>query len=547
MVSRFLGQGVETVKNLSVPVWVAFALLPAILLYEYLSRLLKIELYQYVPVLFLAVALLFWVDWDKQFRLPSKWPALALLLVGIAVAGLGSFLGSPWLGCVAFLCLFAAFLGSQNAGDVPGRRLWPLIIPSLLLLRAPFQMDNQLTAALQVATSAFSSFLLDSFGVIHRLAGNVFFLERGSLFVENACSGVQSLFSLLFVASLMLVGLKRPLILLPLYLLTAAAWALVMNVVRVTTIALAQEWYDYDLAHGWRHEVLGYFCLIIAIGLMFSSDRLFQILFYAVPENEQANKSVNPLILLWNRLTQLAPMKEQSRAGSLENKGIGLVQRFQIPILATVAVMAVATNVLAYRSLDSVRTMTDTEVWIPPEDLLADVSDDLRVHSQTSATRSQESALGKYSVLWNCEIDGFPMRIAVSQYDEYHDLCNCYGANGWTIKDRELISSSVDRGWRFITASFVNSENTVGTLLFSSMTRDGLPIDAKELGFWSGLKSRFGSTDDRSSARFDSESMNIQFWITSERPFNSQQLDKLKKVHELVRRKIQLNVRSSAG
>ncbi len=42
--------------------------------------------------------------------------------------------------------------------------------------------------------------------------------------------------------------------LIPFYIVSAIVWALAMNIVRVTAIAVAQDWYSVDLAHGWKHE-----------------------------------------------------------------------------------------------------------------------------------------------------------------------------------------------------------------------------------------------------------------------------------------------------
>jgi exosortase len=538
------------VKAANTAIWLVVALIPAFLLFDYFLRLIKLEVYQFAPILIFTVAILFWLEWDKQLRLPARWFELCVVSGGVLFGIFGSWIGSPWLGYLATLAVWGGFLFSQRESDPSGRGLWPLLLPACVLLRLPFQIDNQLTAALQRMTSLLSSYILDTVGIIHRLAGNVFFLEGGSLFVENACSGVQSLFSLLFVATMILVWFKRPVLLLPLYLIVGTVWALVMNVVRVTSIAIAQEWYGMDLAHGWQHQVLGYACLMLAIGLLFSTDRLFQVLFFAMPENEDSKATVNPLISLWNRFLPSefvrVPSPEKARDG--DSLSLPLLERAIWPVTALILMMAVTSNVMAFRSLGQARVKGDTPIWNPPENLLANLTSDLTVHSQSSASRSQEPALGKYSLLWNCDVAGLPVRIAVSQYDEYHDLCQCYGASGWKIMDRELLGAkSENDGWRFVRASFANSENTVGTLIFSSLTRDGLPIDAREEGLWTLLAGRFGDAGDRTSARFDSESMNIQFWLTTERPLQTGQLDKLKEVHELVRRKIQQDVKASSN
>ena len=50
------------------------------------------------------------------------------------------------------------------------------------------------------------------------------------------------------------------------------AWAWAANVVRVATIAIAQAWFQLDLSSGWRHELLGYFTILLALAWLASTD-----------------------------------------------------------------------------------------------------------------------------------------------------------------------------------------------------------------------------------------------------------------------------------
>lgn len=279
--------------------WLAIILAPFVLLLGYLWQLSAIDQYQYFPVLILAVAILFASRWDRNLRLPSR---LGWIFGGISlgITAIAVVVWSPWLSCLAFLFGIGSFFASQKEREKDAWGLLALWPPCWLLLRLPLNLDLQLTTNLQSLTANISSYVLDLMGHSHRLTGNVFHLPKGALFVEDACSGVQSLFSLLFCATLLVCWQRRSVALLPLYLVTAAFWAGVMNIARVTIIAIGQEVLDMDLAHGWRHSVVGYVCLFGAIVMLISSDRLFRILFYPVPEDSESQGS-NPLQAFWNR------------------------------------------------------------------------------------------------------------------------------------------------------------------------------------------------------------------------------------------------------
>ncbi len=153
-------------------------------------------------------------------------------------------------------------------------------------------LDTQLMSWLQRASSRLSSLMLDLIEVPHRLQGNVFELASGTLFIGEACSGVQSLFTMLFCSMFLVAWLRRRITLLPIYLLAAVVWAGCLNVMRIVAIAVAQQKFGIDLLHGWKHDLLGYTCLGLAMGLLASTDRLIQVLAFPVPASDPSVKFV---------------------------------------------------------------------------------------------------------------------------------------------------------------------------------------------------------------------------------------------------------------
>ena len=194
-----------------------------------------------------------------------------MLLAGLIFLATGIWIWSPWLGTISWVLFIGAWMKSQNQSDGYWglMHLWP---PLLLLIRLPMHLDTHLMSWLQRVSSRLSSLMLDMIDLPHRLQGNVFELAGGTLFIGEACSGVQSLFTMLFCSMFLVAWLRRRVTLLPVYLLAAVVWASCLNVMRIVAIAVAQEWYRIDLLHGWKHDLLGYICLALAIGLLLSTD-----------------------------------------------------------------------------------------------------------------------------------------------------------------------------------------------------------------------------------------------------------------------------------
>ncbi len=304
-------------------------LAPAPLLLEYFQTLWQFEEYRFFPVLFLAVGLLVFERWDRVTNPPQGYLAWTLIATSLVLIAFATLIWSPWLGLLGWLCgLSACFYCQHERGSA--HSLLPLSIPMWLALRLPLGLDIKLTSDLQQRTSRLSSYIFDRLAIPHKRSGNIFELVHGQLFVEDACSGVQSLFALLFVAALLVVWLRRPLILLPIYLLAGLIWSGVMNVVRVVCIGFAQERLGLNLSHGWPHEVLGYACLTGAILLLLSTDRLLRVVFFPIPV-ESAGKQRNPLINAWNRCFReftavpAVPEQQPDRSSAQNAGGIAVI------------------------------------------------------------------------------------------------------------------------------------------------------------------------------------------------------------------------------
>ncbi|WP_372897937.1 exosortase/archaeosortase family protein, partial [Stieleria sp.] len=260
--------------------WAIVFIAPLPGLSVYLAWLSELDQYGYIFPLLLALVALILFRWDHQFRMPADPVSFVLVGMGGVLTLFASYRATPWFSAIAFALIVAGWLRSHRSSSADRHRLTYLSLLLLMMIRLPLNLDLQLAAKLQRVTSQVSSYLLDSFGLTHYLRGNVIELPGGTLFVEEACSGVQSLFTVLFLVCLWIVFRRRPLIATPAYLLAGVLWALVMNIVRITSIAVAQEWYSTDLSNGMPHEILGWICLCGAVLMMLSTDRFLRVMFY---------------------------------------------------------------------------------------------------------------------------------------------------------------------------------------------------------------------------------------------------------------------------
>ena len=61
-------------------------------------------------------------------------------------------------------------------------------------------------------------------------------------------------------------------------LISAIAWVLAANVLRVVAVAYLGTIYQLDLGVGWKHEILGFLLFGLALVMVWSTDRLLVFL-----------------------------------------------------------------------------------------------------------------------------------------------------------------------------------------------------------------------------------------------------------------------------
>ena len=273
----------------------------------YFEGLWTREHYQFFPIAIFSAIALMWLRVDSKVPQPGR--VSIALVAGMVTASViatafASYWNSPWLGFIGFVLMLAAGLCGflDESGD---RTLVYLIIPILLIVRPPLNLDLSAIQGLQRITSFFASNVLDLLKVDHIRNGNI--LEpygEVPLMVEEACSGVQSLFTLLFLAAMVGIINRHRLFRIIVLMSAAVLAAGLMNVLRVTAIAAAAVWFDVDLAVGVAHEVTGYVVLIVATLLLVSADRLIYFMIAPIDSSADAVMQANPFLKSWNWFTR---------------------------------------------------------------------------------------------------------------------------------------------------------------------------------------------------------------------------------------------------
>lgn len=478
---------------------VAAAFLPALII-QY-TEMWSDPDYNFFPLLWLGAGVLAWRDTRTLGQLEPGHRGLSWFLLGVCWLLLlaSAVFVSPWLGCVIaqVTLLVAAYAWG-------GGRLVRAILPAWLLLGLlipRYGLDYYSRLALQRIASRWSSLVLDRVGVYHLPQGNLIVLPGRRLLVEEACSGIHSLFVIL--AAVGFFGFWRgysPVRLLAL-LVASAFWVVVVNTGRIVLVIWAVARTELDLVGGWRHEAVGLAVVVVTLGLLASTDRLFAPTVQAlrsvwsalivVPWREwrrrrkrRSGQLLGPPFAMGNAPAP-APAPAQSCVEAFEPRPAEPT-RWPLPgqtalagrVMATAyAGLAVVVLVLfwpavrvAFGASAPVAALV-TRLDTLAEESLPATSGAFRRLDFHLEERESASEFGKYSRIWSYAFGTHQAVVSVDYpFGGWHELTQCYTNGGWTLLKREGVAE------RVVDVSLNNGTSEDASLLFSVIDVRGRPV-----------------------------------------------------------------------
>ena len=533
-------------KVIALPYAIAIvAQLPMLLLY---FRNLGLEKphYQTAPFAFLATIAIAYFRWPKQAKMPFHRSILSdiLLVFGLFFAVACVLFVWPSAGAGSVMFLIASLL-ARTVDKETLKSLWPAALPMFVYLTLPSGYDVALIQWLQKISAICTSRLLDLYGIGHFMDGTVIEVPgREKYGIEAACSGVQSFFTLMFIAILFIVVYRRPFFRSVILIISAVFWALFMNTVRIFLIPVLDQ-VSIDVAHGFPHAILGWSALAVGVLLLLSTDQFLIFLFGPVDPDVGKSGPFGKLITkAWNGLVSGEVSEDEKKkkrtrstrkpitnAGKIVIWGIcgiltigGLWSSFDV-----VKSFATAPSHLRYFDADYTRSFDEND--LPPK-----INDwTAKEDGYEIALRTTGSDHGKRSDSWQYSGPNYPVVVSVDQpFPGWHELPSCYKANGWEMVNRKRIDPSengeVDgSSWPYVVAEFKRPTGERAYLAFALFNSLGEPVDPPSS--WGRMaiflmKAKVRLSNRIRASLFDNSTYQVQAFVTTYGEGFSEQIEK---------------------
>ena len=279
MSTVFEQQGLPETRARWVP-WLALAIgLAALYVPTYLSLaqgLWQDDDYAHGPIILAVFA---WLVWRERAALvaatrPAPIAGAVLLASGLALYVLGRSLALTVFEVASHIPVLAGLVLLMRGTE--GLKRFGFAIAFLFfLIPLPGFILDWFTTPLKEMVSVAVAGLLGAIGYPIERAGVVLQLGDSQMLVADACSGMNSIYSL-FALGLIYAWLTPPRTRLRMAVLLAAVLpiAIAANIVRVAALVLVTHHFGEEAAQGFLHGFAGILIFLVAIGLLVGVDKL---------------------------------------------------------------------------------------------------------------------------------------------------------------------------------------------------------------------------------------------------------------------------------
>lgn len=238
------------------------------------QKLIKIwltsEEYSHAFVILPFVLYMVWTKKNVLLDAKLQYAPFGLFLVVLATACY-FFAMLTQVNTLIFLSLFLTVLGVliYLAGIKSVQELFAPLILLLLLIPVPEQLYIKLTFPLQLKVSQISEIIVGMFGVPILREGNVMTIAEKSFEVVEACSGLRSIISLVTLSVILGYFMLERNISRIILVLASVPTAIIVNIIRVSSMILLYHFFRLDLSVGILHTLTGLLIVISPLILFF--------------------------------------------------------------------------------------------------------------------------------------------------------------------------------------------------------------------------------------------------------------------------------------
>ena len=440
------------------------------LLLKFFTDLWSRPQYQFFPIALIAAAYVF-LERFREVPLDELDRGSARVTAGLLAASWfilsAGLLYLRWMAPVSAWLLLAAAVW-WTGGARLARAVLPAGILLLIIIPPPAHYDEAIGGHLRVLAVYASSRVLDLLALPHLVTGTVIEVPGHRLLVEEACSGINSLLSVMAFTILYGMWQRRPAWFTAILTVFAAGFVLCANVLRITLGAMLVHFWKIDILTGTGHELLGLVLFGISLGLVISFDRFLML---TAPRRKSGPRALSSQDRQHGRGAARLSSTLRLRPEGSSPKSRPTAAGGMVWWPAAVAFLALGICMQArVGKMWAQSRLPDGAKFSMPENLAG-----WELVRGEGMLNGRPETDGLKSNFWVYQSG--PMKAAVAldyPFSGFHDATICYASSGWTINGKEQRQPSGRRREGYFHVQMAKAPLMRGQLLFAQFDEHGM-------------------------------------------------------------------------
>jgi exosortase len=156
------------------------------------------------------------------------------------------------------------------------RVLWFPICFLFFMIPVPLIAVNNISFKMKLFAASIATFLLNQMGLEAIREGSILRLRHATVIVDDVCSGLRSLISLMALGSIFAYWLKGPIVRKIVLFLATIPIAIITNVCRVVVLSSIGEIWGAQYATGFIHDATGFLVFALAFVMLYFVGRILE-------------------------------------------------------------------------------------------------------------------------------------------------------------------------------------------------------------------------------------------------------------------------------
>ena len=200
---------------------------------------------------------------------------LPLILMGMAAHAFGSLMRVYFVSGFSMLLVLIGLILFFYGTAVLKKIMFPVLF-LVFMIPVPLVLITNVSFKMKIFAAKIATTILNNSGIPAVRNGSIIRMSHTQVVVDDVCSGLRSLISLMALGSIFAYWMKAKMARRLFLFLTAIPIAIITNVIRVFFLASVAEIWGAEIAGGVLHDISGFLVFALAFVLLYIMVRILE-------------------------------------------------------------------------------------------------------------------------------------------------------------------------------------------------------------------------------------------------------------------------------